>query len=94
MARIAPLHQALSVKLPKRASLRHIGVPEGKDALAIYLMWLKQRSLSPNKASGTASSVRSSMESDEEMPPVSPRLATRFEEKTASVDLMFVGSQF
>lgn len=35
--------RSLAPRLPPRRSLAHIGVPDHRDALAIYLRWVRQR---------------------------------------------------
>ncbi|KAF2243796.1 hypothetical protein BU26DRAFT_523380 [Trematosphaeria pertusa] len=97
MARVAPLH-SLAFKRPPRPSLRHIGIPDGGDVLAVYLSWIKQRrsraQIETAPSLAIASSVRSVVGADEEREPLSPVVAAPFERWSTGFDLRGVGGQF
>ncbi|KAF2468570.1 uncharacterized protein BDR25DRAFT_55914 [Lindgomyces ingoldianus] len=87
----------LSVKRPKRASLRFAGIPDARDVLAVYFWWRKQKFFAmkiDQRSQFDESSVRSVFGGDEETAPLSPFLRAGFEERTAGFDLLGVGGQF
>ncbi|KAF2689838.1 hypothetical protein K458DRAFT_289560, partial [Lentithecium fluviatile CBS 122367] len=85
---------SLSFKRPVRPSLRRIGVPDGRDILAVYLWWTKQRRYRAEPAIEIASSVQSVFDAREEREPVSPLVQMAFERRSMGGDLFGVGGQF
>ncbi|KAF1957030.1 hypothetical protein CC80DRAFT_547744 [Byssothecium circinans] len=102
LTRPAPFHPNPSFKRPSRSSLRHIGIPDGTDVLAVYLWWARQRRFRAHlelrgPRPEVASSVRSVLGADDEREPLSPVLPiarSNFQLREASFDLRGVGSQF
>jgi hypothetical protein len=79
----------------RRASLRHVGVPNGRDVLAVYFWWTKQAGLK----SDVASSIRSILGLDEQRERewemrIDRPIKMRFERCAARFDLLGVGGQF
>ncbi|KAL5387842.1 hypothetical protein DPSP01_003240 [Paraphaeosphaeria sporulosa] len=89
MARTAPA----TVKHPLRPSLCSIGIPDGRDVLAVYIWWLNQQQLRAFVASHVpseiASSVRSIHGEDEEWRETAPSSFERiaFDTRSTAFDL-------
>ncbi|KAF2259737.1 hypothetical protein CC78DRAFT_548059 [Lojkania enalia] len=106
MARIAPLPG----KRPPRPSLARIGIPDGRDVLAVYLWWVKQRyyraaglverTTRNNSDSGPDSEDVAEEESvrsvfgQEDRELGSEAVGTRVEMKRVGFDVFGVGGQF
>ena len=91
-----------AVKLPSRRSLASIGIPNHRDALAVYFRWVRQRYY---RAEGVmradlASSVESVASSsdassgDDESDFAQPRTRFQRDTKMLSIDLLSIGAKF
>lgn len=78
-----------------RASLRHMGIPDGRDVLAVYMWWVKQRYYRARKEMGVeseiATSVRSTIGDWEPLVPQSPAIKP---ELYSGLEFLGVGGQF
>ena len=87
--RIAPL-RSTKAAIASRRSLQNLGIPDGRDVLAIYLLWRKQRA--PTSLSST---MRCEVDHDElDRRPESEQPATVPCSSIIRVDLLHVGAQF
>jgi hypothetical protein len=90
--RTAPLRSTKAANASRR-NLQHLGIPDGRDVLAIYLLWRKQRSL--RAPSSLPSTMRCEMDHDEidrsesEQPAMVVLCSS-----IVRVDLLHVGAQF
>ncbi|KAF2793279.1 hypothetical protein K505DRAFT_362121 [Melanomma pulvis-pyrius CBS 109.77] len=91
MARIAPFH----AKRPRRASLRRIGIPDGRDLLAVYFWWVRQRYYRASAEMAPRDdedSVRSTLGDWEPLSPLPPPVKP--EARFSMLDFEGVGGQF
>lgn len=91
MARLAPL-RFTKATIASRRNLQHLGIPDGRDVLAIYLLWRKQRSL--RAPSSLSSTMRCEVDHDEIDRSESELPATVLCSSIVRVDLLHVGAQF
>lgn len=92
MARLAPL-RSTKAAIASRRNLRHLGIPNGRDVLAIYLRWRKQRSL--RAPASLSSTMRCEVDHDEiDRQSESEQPATVLCSSIVRVDLLHVGAQF
>ncbi|KAJ4295175.1 hypothetical protein N0V90_007185 [Kalmusia sp. IMI 367209] len=95
MARITPLTPTF--KPPIRSSL---GIPDGRDVLAVYLWWLRQLQFRAFIESDLSAEVASSVQSIfggkdvEEPESITTFERTTFETRSPAFDLCAIGSQF
>lgn len=89
------LARPFGVKLPSRSSLAAIGIPDHRDALAIYLQWVRQRYYRAHVLSGPelADSV-CSVSSDELHEPLEPASSVQFDMDRVVVDVYGIGARF
>jgi hypothetical protein len=89
-----------ALKPPVRPSLRSIGIPDGRDVLAVFIWWLNQQQLrafiASQMSSEIASSIRSVHGDDEEWheTALSSLETSAFETRSTAFDLCGVGGQF
>ena len=88
--RTAPL-RSTKAAIASRRNLQHLGIPDGRDVLAIYLLWRKQRSL---RAPSSLSTMRCEVDHDEINRSESEQPATVLCSSIVRVDLLHVGAQF
>lgn len=78
-----------------RASLRHMGIPGGRDVLAVYMWWVKQRYYRARNEMGvqsdTATSVKSTIGDWEPLAPLSPVIKPKL---YSGLEFVGVGGQF
>ncbi|KAF2706184.1 hypothetical protein K504DRAFT_505143 [Pleomassaria siparia CBS 279.74] len=97
MARIAPLRLP---KRPARTSLRHVGIPGGRDLLAVYFWWVRQRYYRAQTEMGdapleAATSVRTTEGDWEPLVPLPPPVKPALEDDLAArMDFQGLGAQF
>ena len=89
--RTAPL-RSTKAAIASRRNLQHLGIPDGRDVLAIYLLWRKQRSL--RAPSSLSSTMRCEVDHDEIDRSESEQPATVPCSSIVRVDLLHVGAQF
>jgi hypothetical protein len=89
--RTAPL-RSTKAAIASRRNLQHLGIPDGRDVLAIYLLWRKQRSL--RAPSSLSSTMRCEVDHDEIDRSESEQPATVLCSSIVRVDLLHVGAQF
>ncbi|CAO2655516.1 Nn.00g043190.m01.CDS01 [Neocucurbitaria sp. VM-36] len=92
----ARLARPFGVKLPSRSSLAAIGIPDHRDALAIYFRWVRQRYYRAHALMGPelADSVCPASESNELHASLSPALGMPFDMNRLAVDVSCVGARF
>ena len=89
--RTAPL-RFTKAAIASRRNLQHLGIPDGRDVLAIYLLWRKQRSL--RAPSSLSSTMRCEVDHDEIDRSESEQPATVLCSSIVRIDLLHVGAQF
>ena len=90
--RTAPL-RSTKAAIASRRNLQHLGIPDGRDVLAIYLLWRKQRSLRASVS--LSSTIRCEVDHDEiDRRSESEQPATVPCSSIVRVDLLYVGAQF
>lgn len=90
--RTAPL-RSTKAAIASRRNLQYLGIPDGRDVLAIYLLWRKQRSLRASVS--LSSTIRCEVDHDEiDRRSESEQPATVPCSSIVRVDLLHVGAQF
>jgi hypothetical protein len=87
------------VKLPSRRSLVHIGIPNHRDALAVYFRWVRQRyyrahAVTAYKGAPTASSTDIPYPVLDEQDFATSAMDIEFDAESMRVDLLGVGAMF
>jgi hypothetical protein len=90
------------VKLPSRRSLAHIGIPNHRDALAVYFRWVRQRyyrahAVMEYEAAPSAVSTDISysvLDVYDERDFVTSAMDIQFDAERLRVDLLSVGAMF
>ncbi|KAF1831754.1 hypothetical protein BDW02DRAFT_571730, partial [Decorospora gaudefroyi] len=76
-----------NIKVPSRRSLASIGIPNHRDALAVYFRWVRQRYYRAQSVMGPDLGPSSTYNGDHER-------EMQFDAERLSVDLMGVGMGF
>jgi hypothetical protein len=90
------------IKLPSRRSLAHIGIPNHRDALAIYFRWVRQRYYRAHvvmgyEAAPSAESIGTSypvLDAYDEQDFATSAMDIHFDTERLRVDLLGMGAMF